>query len=178
MDACIKAAAIRTAAEYGFGDLNVRAICNLAGVSEEEFHARWPDAWTALLDAVDERTRLPRLPDTGNLSDDLVIYMFGHLELAGDETFRLLMFRLLAEAKLDVDLHRRFEPGFTDRRARNLILIERAIDRGELPADVDGDELLDAVLGLGLAMLGKGLPPQEPEVRRAVEQVIARARIL
>jgi hypothetical protein len=177
-DACIKGAAIRTAAEHGFESLNVRAICDLAGASEEEFHARWPDAWAALLDAFDERTRLPTLPDAGNLSDDLVIYVHEHVRLAGDETFRMLMFRLLGEMKSHADLHKRFEPGFADRRARNLVLIDRAIARGELPADVDGDAVLDAVLGIGISLLGKGLPVDEMELRRAVDEVIARARHL
>jgi AcrR family transcriptional regulator len=176
VEAHIKDAVIRTAAEHGFEGLNVRAICDLAGVSEEEFHTRWPDAWTALLDAFDERTRLPTLPDTGNLPDDLVIYVLGHIKPAGDGSFRLLMFRLLAEMKSNPDLYKRFEPGFVDRRARNLILIDRAIARGELPADVEGDAVLDAMLGLGLSLLGKGLPPKEPDVRRAVDKVIARAR--
>jgi AcrR family transcriptional regulator len=178
VDANIKDAAIRTAAEHGFEGLNVRAICDLADISDEEFHTRWPDAWAALLDAFDERTRLPTLPDTGNLSDDLVIYVLDHVMLAGDDTFRMLMFRLLAEMRSDAGLRTRFEPGFVDRRTRNLVVVHRAIARGELPADVDGDEVLDAVLGLGLSLLSKGLPPQEPEVRRAVDQVIAHARNL
>jgi hypothetical protein len=176
VEACIKNAAIRRVAEHGFEGLNVRVICDLAGASEDEFHTRWPDAWAALLDAFDERTRLPTLPDTGNLSDDLVIYVLDHIKPAGDESFRLLMFRLLAEMKSNADLYKRFEPGFVDRRARNLTLIDRAIARGELPADVDGDEVLDAMLGLGISLLGQGLPPQELEVRRAVDLVIARAR--
>jgi hypothetical protein len=178
IDACIKSASIRIVAEHGFEALNVHAICDLAGASEEDFHIRWPDAWAALLDAFDEQTRLPMLPDTGNLLDDLVIYVLDHVKLAGDATFRMFMFRLLAEMKVRADLRKRFEPDFVDRRARNLILIDRAIARGELPADVDGDAVLDAVLGLGISLLGNGLPSHELEVRRAVEQVIARARNL
>jgi hypothetical protein len=52
------------------------------------------------------------------------------------------------------------------RRGRNRVLIERAVARGELAPDVDGDAILDEILGLVLAWMGTGGTPSEREVEQ------------
>jgi AcrR family transcriptional regulator len=176
IDARLREATILTVAEDGFAGLNVRAICVRASASEAQFRERWPDEWAVLLAAFDERTRLPTLPDTGNLNDDLVAYILGLVQIGGGATFARFMFCLLAELKSNAELRRRVGPDYFDRRARNLTLIERAIARGELPAEVDGNALLDEMLRLIMSWAGASPPPQESEVRRAVQEAIAGAR--
>jgi AcrR family transcriptional regulator len=145
----IKDAAVRLVAEMGLSDLDVACICARAGVPEASCRQRWPDVWAVLLEVLDERARLRRLPDEGNVFDDLVAYVQAYRPLYADPSFAALMFQLLAAARSDMDLRERLASGFAKRRARNRVLIERAVARCELPRGVDGDAMLDAILGWG-----------------------------
>jgi AcrR family transcriptional regulator len=172
----IKDAAILVVAEEGLSGLSVRAICARAGVSEARFRRCWSDAWAAMLDALDERTTLPRLPDEGSLVGDLGAYALAYYERCSDPVFTAFMFKLLAATKSDPGVRRKFSPDFVKRRARNRVMIERAVARGELAANVDGDAILDAVLGLGLCWLGKGKAPCRREIGCAIARLIAAAQ--
>jgi hypothetical protein len=176
VDARIREAAMRAVVEDGLAGLNVRAICIRARVSEAEFHQRWPDAWAPLLAGLDERTRIHVLPDTGRLVDDLVTYVQDQRRHHDDPTYPALLFYLTGEAKTNAELRARIAPGFGDRRLRNLVLIERAVARGELPADVDGNAILDAMLALGISLMSTRQTPGDEELRVAVEQALAAAQ--
>jgi hypothetical protein len=176
VDARIKDAALRTVVADGVAGLNVRAICARARASEAEFHDRWPDAWSALLVAFDEFARLPTLPDTGSLLEDLVCLMRGYLLQCDVPTYAAAFYYLLSEVQANAHIKAKMAPGFLDRRRRNLILVERAIARGELPVGADGNAIMDAVLAVGGSWMGMRKMPEEKELRRTLEQVIASAQ--
>jgi AcrR family transcriptional regulator len=177
IDARVKDATIHVVAEKGFAGLDVEAICARAGVSTAAFHQRWPDASAAMLDALDDRARLAELPDEGSLLGDLTAYACAYLKVCAEPSFVAFMFYLLAETKSDPDLLKKLGPGFIERRTRNRALIERAVARGELPADADGDAILDAVLGQCLAWMGQGNIPPPDDIRRFIAQLIAPASV-
>jgi AcrR family transcriptional regulator len=168
----IKEAAILVVAEAGLSNLSVSSICTRAGVTEASFHQHWPEALSALIDAFDEHLRLPSLPDSGRLLDDLVAYALAYLARCSDPSFTACMFQLLAAMRLDAGLLRRLAPGFFVRRGQNRVMIDRAVARGELPPDVDGDAILDGVLGFCLSSIGVGRTPSEPELRTAIGRLI------
>jgi hypothetical protein len=128
-----------------------------------------------MLEALDDRTRLPEIPDTGCLLGDLVAGIREHFWFCADRTFTAFVFRLMAEAKSDRRLEKAIGPGFEERRARNLAVIHRAIARGELPSDVDGNAILDGSLTIGLSWMGKGVMPPEQEIVCAMQGLIAKA---
>ena len=173
IEARVKDATIEVVAETGFAGLQVESICARAGVPEAAFYERWPDAWAAMLDALDDRARLATLPDEGSLLDDLTAYARAYLDVCAEPRFVAFMFYLLAETRSDPGLLKKLGPGFVERRARNRALIERAVARGELPAETNGDAILDAVLGQCLAWMGQGDIPPPEDIRRFVAQLIA-----
>jgi AcrR family transcriptional regulator len=176
VEARLKDAVIQAFAEDGVAGLDAAAICARAETPEADLRARWPDGWALLLDAVDERWRLPELPDTGSLEGDLIAYARDYARLCADPALTRVFFYLAAEVKSDPTLWARVEPGFIARRARNHVLIERAVARGELPPSINGDAILDALLSLGTSWNGAGRTPADAEIRCAVEAVIAQAR--
>jgi AcrR family transcriptional regulator len=169
----IKQGVLLSVAEQGLAGLSAEAICARAGVSEAQLRARWPDGWAVLIEAIDERARLPELPDTGNLIDDLVVYERDYARYCGDPALVKVLFFFFAAATSNPEVRARLGPGFAERRRRNLVLIERAVARGELPPDADGNAILDAMLSLSLAWGATGGAPPEPEIRCAVERAIA-----
>jgi hypothetical protein len=176
LDARLKDGVILAVAEEGLDGLDPRAICVRARASEAEFHERWPDGWALLVAAFDERALLPELPDTGTLVGDLVAYVGDYARFCADPIYTKVVFFLLAASKSDANLRARMGPGFAERRVRNLVVIKRAIARGELPAGINGNVILDAMLSLGLSWNAGGGAPAEAEIRRCVERAIAAAQ--
>jgi len=168
----IKEAAILVIAEDGLSSLSVGSVCARAGVTAASFHQHWPDALSALIDAFDERVRLPSLPDEGRLLDDLVAYAQAYHAQCSDPPFTACMFQLLAAMRLDASLLNRLAPGFLVRRGQTRIMIDRGVARGELPPEVDADAILDGVIGFCLSRIGVGETPSEPEVRDAIGRLI------
>jgi AcrR family transcriptional regulator len=175
IEARVRDAAIAAVAEDGFAGLDVQNLCARAGISEAEFRARWPDAWEAAIEAIDVRLRLA-VPDTGNLEDDLVAYEQQYLRACSDKTFVAFMFNALTQVASSPRVRARTDPSFGARRAGNLVLIERAVARGELPTGFDGNPILDGAVSLCLSWMGAGATPTEPEVRQAVRQLIETSR--
>jgi hypothetical protein len=175
-DARVKESVLLAVAEEGLAALDVKAICARAQVSEARFRKRWPDAWAALAEALDDGVRIPEVPDTGNLEDDLVIYAQAYGYGGPKPALVKAMYYLFAIAKSDATTREKLGPGFAERRMRNLGMIRRAVARGELAAKADGNALLDALLSLGLTWNATGGVPPEPEVRRIVRGLIATAK--
>ena len=168
----IKRAVIATVAEQGFTGLSVDAICARAGVPPATFDRRWPSAEDALADALDDRARLPRLPNTGSLLGDLTAYARGYFDSCSDPEFAAFMFYLMAQVRQDAGLRRRLTPGFESRRSQNRMLIARGVARGELPPDADADLILDEVLALVLSWMGQGAAPPDWAIGLAIQSVI------
>jgi len=173
VEARIKDATIEVVAEEGFAGLKVESICARAGVAEATFYRRWADGWAVMLDALDDRARLPVLPDRGSLLSDLVAYAQAYLDVCSEPKFVAFMFYLLAQTKSDPSLLAKLDPGFVERRTRNRVLIERAVTRGDLPPGVDGDAILDAILSQCIAWMGTGTTPSPEEISGVIEQLIA-----
>ena len=108
----MKAAVVAVIAQDGFSALSVESICNRARVPVAAFHHRWAAAEDALADALDDRARLSRLPDTGNVASDLVAYMQGYLDACSDPEFAGFMFYVMAQIRVDPRLARKLDPGF------------------------------------------------------------------
>jgi AcrR family transcriptional regulator len=171
----IKEAAILVVAEDSLSNLSVRSICARAGVTEASFRKLWPDAWSAMLEALDEHLTLSELPDRGSLPDDLAALALAYHKQLSDPSFTAFMFRLLAAAQLDPSLRSKLGPGYFFRRAQNRVVIERAVAGGELASEADGDAFLDAILRLVFSWLGANRTPSEQEVRTAIGGLMPQA---
>ncbi len=171
------AAVVAVIAQDGFSALSVESICNRARVPVAAFHHRWAAAEDALADALDDRARLSRLPDTGNVIADLVAYMQGYLDACSDPEFAGFMFCVMAQIRVDPCLARKLEPDFDARRRDNRVLIERAIARGELLQDTDPDVALDQTLATVLAWMGSGVRPSQVELERVAQRLVATVRL-
>jgi len=139
-------AAIVELGRSGFAGFRMDAVASLAGVNRTTVYRRWPSR-EVLVAAVVERMAAPLrhnpLPDTGRLETDLV------------EAFaRRFSFGRKAEgrawARLVDERHDRAVEaiigGMVDeRRDQWRFMVERAIDRGELPPATDARLVLELV---------------------------------
>jgi len=136
-------------AEVGYGRLSIEAVARRAGVGKTAVYRRWDSKLELVLEIVSEVAgqRLP-VPDTGTLRGDLTA-LARSLELA-------LRHPLASQIIPDLLVEAARTPQIADTLLRTLrthqsdiatTMIGRAVERGEVAADVDAELALDLILG-------------------------------
>jgi len=139
----VLAAAAEVLGENGLSAFSLEAVAQRADVARSTLYRHWPDRERLLLDTVAEHGPVAEDPDTGRLRDDLLAAVGPFSAFIGDGHTRAMLLSMLAEAARDpavADLHHRLTEARRDLLRR---LTRRAIERGELPTDVDVELLLD-----------------------------------
>jgi AcrR family transcriptional regulator len=132
----------------GFGPVTMSEIATAASVGLDSIYRRWSSKQALLVDLVANAfSEDVHVPDTGSLEDDLRALLTS-LVRAVDGDLGTLLVVAAAEAAQDPALAARLAEAAAVRRQATLVVVDRAVDRGELPADVDGRLLLDTVAGV------------------------------
>lgn len=155
----IVAATFTELAETGYARMSMDAVARRAGVGKAALYRRWKSKKAMLADLIGHAVRsgLPPTPDTGALHTDLR-EMFGNFraQLSNPLVARIgpgLFDEASRDDTLGVALH---DQVAKPRRAAALTVLRAAIDRGELPADLDvelGMDLLIAPLAFRLLIM-------------------------
>ncbi|HWV78847.1 MAG TPA: TetR/AcrR family transcriptional regulator [Isoptericola sp.] len=148
-DVAILDAARELLAEVGYGGMTMDAVAGRAGASKATLYRRWTTKSDLAVDAVTcglgNDLDPADIPDTGSLEGDLLA--LEHLRRARKSaaTDRLVP-GLMAEVRHDPELARQFHASFVRPKIQQMrTVLERARDRGEVPADRDLD-LVSAVV--------------------------------
>ncbi|EID11495.1 TetR family transcriptional regulator [Mycobacterium xenopi RIVM700367] len=170
-----RGAAVRTAVleatldelvEHGIDGVTVAAVAARAGVHETSVYRRWRTREDLIVDALLDRSaaQIP-VPDTGSLRGDLIEvgrlvsrYLSAPLGRA--------VVRMTALTVEDEALARARADFLASRVATMGVVVERAIERGELPAGTDARlvlELLVAPLHMRTILTAEPLPEDLPE---------------
>jgi AcrR family transcriptional regulator len=145
----IRTAFFEELARVGYGRLSIDAVAKRAGVGKASVYRRWRSkldltvtlASTFAVAAID-------VPDTGTLSGDLRQYLINGRAALTHPLARTIIPDLLAEATRSPELVAALgETLRGPRRAKAAELFDRAIRRGELPADTDVEMALDLLAG-------------------------------
>jgi AcrR family transcriptional regulator len=130
--------------------LTLEKICDKAGAPRATFYRRWATPMQAVGEAFNEAFLFETLPDTGDVVADLVALGQAMLDLYNDPVVGPCMSFLIAESRVRPELFQNGQEDFQRRRAYNRQVVERAIARGEIPADTDADLVIDTLSGLAL----------------------------
>ena len=152
LDARIIEAAIDVLAETGFASMTMDMVAARAKAGKAALYRRWPSKAELVRDAVIWMSRssveLDRLPDKGSLRGDLLAVLkpyskdFGERKLqvlAGLGAFFSDHRKLADEATAGI-----FEPW----TAVNRKLMQRAVERGELPPNADIDMACEVIVSM------------------------------
>jgi AcrR family transcriptional regulator len=164
--------------ERGFVDLTIDEVAQRAGVSKTTIYRRWPTKGTLVFEAfwADFLNRQP-LPNTGSLRGDLLAALRGWIKaVKGTVTGRTLA-GLIAEVQRDPELGEVWRERFIGPvRAQHRVMIDRAMERGEVSAEADSDVLLDLLYGAAYhRLLQSHLPLTDSFAQAVVDVVVAGA---
>ncbi|MBF6546270.1 TetR/AcrR family transcriptional regulator [Nocardia brasiliensis] len=134
-------------AEQGFARMSMEAVAKRAGVGKSALYRRWPSKLEMALAVLAEfSVSRATVADTGSLRGDLRETLNGLLEWLTHPRFSRILPDLVAETARNPELAEFVDTMIgTPRRTRGAELLRRAIDRGELPADLNIELALDIV---------------------------------
>ncbi len=175
----VRSAALESAFELLIeqGSFTISEVAARAGLHETSIYRRWRNKKALALDAclcfADEA--MP-MPDTGALRADLIDLLTRISKLLGSPKGRAM---LASSATLEpeaVTVRREF---WRSRHINASRLIVRAVERGELPADTNAVEFLEALIA---PLYFRAIVSMEPvdtwPIAAAIDQQIAGARVV
>jgi AcrR family transcriptional regulator len=173
-DRAILRAATELLAERGLAGMSMEEVAARAGVGKATVYRRWRSRGALALDAfMADFTAGQPLPDTGTLRGDLLAALRAWVRVVTKTPAGRILAGLVAAAQDDPDLAAAWRARVMEpMRAQHRIMLARAIERGEIPADTDTDVALDLVYGAAYHRLLQGHRPLTDTFIRRVVQVI------
>ncbi|HEY8526838.1 MAG TPA: TetR/AcrR family transcriptional regulator [Acidimicrobiales bacterium] len=174
-DEAILDAAVEVLAENGPSGFTIEAVASRAGVGKATIYRRWSSRAALLLDTAHHRMDIDiEHRDTGSLVEDLVAQLAPLGPKLRETPAGRVLPAVMSEAAVNPEMRALLTAFITDRRRSARAIVERAVARGELPADVDVDLVLDQLGGpIFFRVLLADQPVDEPVVRHVVETVVA-----
>ena len=145
----IRDAVLEELAAHGYGRMSIEGVARRAGVGKTTIYRRWSSKLQMVIDvvsAVAVQGIVP--PDTGSLRGDLRV-MLGVASIALRHPLALqIVPDLLAEAARNPEIAETLEKALRETQLGfSVAVLQKAVDRGELPADTDVHLALDLAIG-------------------------------
>ncbi|WP_329428414.1 TetR/AcrR family transcriptional regulator [Streptosporangium sp. NBC_01495] len=174
----VREATLAELAEKGYDRMTVEGVALRSGVHKTTVYRRWGSVEGLAADALDLAGAEPwPVPDTGTIEGDL--RELTRLVLAGfadPETGPVSTAFIRASAR-DPVVAKALHAFFAARHEQSAVLVTRAVERGELPEDVDAADLVrTAVAPLYYRLFVSGEPVDEKVADRAAAAALAAAR--
>lgn len=170
----VRRATIAALLDHGVADLRIEDIAGRAGVNKSTIYRRWGSRERLLADAlVANSGRQITVPDAGNVRDDLVALALQIRDAVIAPATRALM-GALATGRHATELEEVGSAFWSGRLHAVRPIVDRAVERRELPADVDPDRLIERIVGpIWFAVFGPGTPVEDATVTDTVDIVLA-----
>lgn len=131
---------------YGYGGISLERVATRAGAGKAAIYRRWPSKLTMASEAIEELgLKLTDVSARGSLIEELEGYLLMMRRALRHRLVRRILPDIYAEAARKSELVAALRRLAEARRAAGSAIIERAIARGELNADVDIEMALDMI---------------------------------
>jgi AcrR family transcriptional regulator len=134
----------------GLEAVSMDAVAERAGVSKATIYRWWPTKQTLALEALYHEWDTTRSapPDTGSLRADLLALLRPWIRRVREQPYGRVVASLVTEVHTDAEFAKEYQARFVEpRRAPARRVLERAIERGELPPGTDVELALDLIYG-------------------------------
>lgn len=162
-------------AVHGYAALSLERVAVRAGAGKAAIYRRWPSKVAIAAEAVQKFGMvLTDVADYGTLRNDLQAYLLMLRRALRHRLVRKILPDLYAEASRGSELLPLLKDLSASRRRSAVSLIERAIDRGELPVGIDRDlamDMIPATLYWGMIVTRRRIT--QVQIRRQVDALVA-----
>lgn len=160
-------------AEFGYDRLTMDAVAARAKASKATLYRRWSDKASLVIDALISQKEPSEVPDTGSLRGDLIASYCGMGGMTDEHQIAVLGSVMTAVSR-DPEFAEAWRRDFIGPKvAINDAIFAKAVERGEIAADVDLHLLgpcLPAIVLHRLFFLGEH--PTEESITQVIDQVI------
>ena len=173
-DRAILQAAAELLADRGLAGMSIEEVASRAGVGKTTIYRRWTSRGALALDAfLAEFQGQQPLPDTGTLHDDLLAALRAWIRSVTRTSAGPILASLIAEAQRDPELGASWRERVVERlRDQHKIMLDRAVGRGEIPAETNYEVVLDLLFGAAYHRLLHGHRPLTDRFAREVVDLI------
>lgn len=147
-------AATELALAVGVRAFTIEEVARRSGVAKTTIYRHFSSKNQLIIAALDGITPVPEIPDTGVLHDDLVIFLGNVLPIFASTQLRVLFLDVAAASVLDPELQSLQGTMMAGRGRALATIVERAKQRGEMPASMSMDLALELIEG---PMIVRGL---------------------
>ena len=149
-------ATLELLAEVGFSAMTVEGVASRAQVGKATIYRRWPSKLPLVVEAFGQLPGFEEV-DTGSLAEDLKKMIRGYLQAFNESPLSAILPSLAGERAHNPELAELFEPVSKGRRQPLVRAFERAVDRSEVPAELDVELAADLVVGpIAVTLFFKG----------------------
>ena len=166
---------------HGYAGLTVEGVAARAGVNRTTLYRRWGDRNSLIVDAIETFGAAEvEVPDSGDIDEDLRLWARSILAtLTGSVSGALIraVFGGAGDSPQVQELRQRF---WLTRSALIMPMVSRAVERGQLPAGTDPEEVIrhvGAPLYYRLLVLAEPLTPKAADLAAQVTAAAAHAGV-
>lgn len=141
------AAAESLLAEGGYHAVTIDAVASRSGVARTTIYRHWASRGALVVDVVKSGPVPTQTPNTGAVEQDVQLILTGLVAGLNASVWARSLPSLLDAAQHDPDIDAAHQQDLAARQAPLRAVLARAMDRGDLPAVVDLDVLVSALVG-------------------------------
>jgi AcrR family transcriptional regulator len=146
IDQAVILAAIEVFRERGYPDASLIEIAKRARVGTPALYRRWRSKSALALELIANALVIP-VVDTGDIRRDLAAFIAYRIRTFDDPLYRHVLLALTTIAVINPEVAAGVRSLFHDAQRPMLERLERARNRGELPASVDSSLVLNMAVG-------------------------------
>lgn len=160
--------------ERGLEGFTIEEVAARSGVAKSTIYRRWASTHELLVASLHELVDTFPTPNTGNLRDDLIaMYHYG-IPLFATPGMRSIILGMMSAAEGDPEIGALHDKLHEEREHPLTILLQLAIGRGELPADLNlelAEDLIDGPVFRRIMVQGGEFT--DAEIEQLVDWTIA-----
>jgi AcrR family transcriptional regulator len=134
-------------AEIGFDNVTIEGVSERCGVARSTIYRHWPGKEELVVDAIKSRLIAPSEIDTGSVRSDVLTFLAGLIAWFESRDGVIMALSLLTAAHRNTTVGNLHSEATRAKRGDLIRIIERAIERGELPSNVDPREAANDLAG-------------------------------
>jgi AcrR family transcriptional regulator len=168
----VLAAALNLLSESGVSGFTVDEVANRSGVAKTTIYRHWPSREALVLDAASRISAAVQAPDTGSVVADATVLLINLARLLATARWSSVVPSIVDVAERDPDfaaIHAMIQRGHA---APLREVLDRAVERGQLPKTTDSSQLISALIG---PLYYRRWFTREPTDDRFVETLVANA---